>query len=44
MYGVGGTLALTPALSRSGEGEFSVASVRCGSPGLSAAVRCCEWI
>ena len=33
--GVGGTSALTPALSRSGEGEFSAASVRCGSQGLS---------
>ena len=33
--GVGGTSALTPALSRSGEGEFSAASVWCGSLGLS---------
>ena len=33
--GVGGTSALTPALSRSGEGEFSTASARCGSLGLS---------
>ena len=35
MFRVGGTSALTPALSRSGEGEFSAASVRCGSLGLS---------
>ena len=33
--GGGGTSALTPTLSRSGEGEFSAASVRCGSLGLS---------
>ena len=35
MFSVGGTSALTPTLSRSGEGEFSAASVRCGSLGLS---------
>ena len=33
--GGGGTSALTPALSRSGEGECSAASARCGSLGLS---------
>ena len=32
---VGGTTALTPTLSRSGEGEFSAASVQCRSLGLS---------
>ena len=33
--GGGGTTALTPTLSRSGEGEFSAASEQCGSLGLS---------
>ena len=33
--GAGGTSALTPTLSRSGEGEPSTASVRCGNLGLS---------